>query len=363
MNKENNYCIINAVIFGIILNLVLPLLLKPFATDEEIKPSNGAASLSLKGQFMHMMVHHNQVPFMSSVIIAIIVGLSVYLGYIVKPVEYSNSQSGDEYVWYIGISVLLLLLLGVYFCNNSKCEYEQYTVSAGPEPLMLQRSEPQKVNPLSHAEERKRRIQKMDKERKQRYCVGEWSDCSANCKRVWTQTPPGACHAAACCPDWNDRSIRPQCYPGEDDCPKQTDSCPPGTYPSAPQCWADDNDSVEACAAADISGDATAGQLACGNAGACTYIAPNCNCYDDLKYLRSNPGEADDLTCVNFPNSEEEGVFYEAHVPPCSDDFPVFDRMIGVAEGHEFGCYVKGHAPKERAVVVAKAEKEAAGEQ
>ena len=77
MNKENNYCIINAVIFGIILNLVLPLILKPFATDEEIKPSNGAASLSLKGQFMHMMVHHNQVMVTSSLIIALIVYLSV----------------------------------------------------------------------------------------------------------------------------------------------------------------------------------------------------------------------------------------------------------------------------------------------
>ena len=72
--------IINSIIYGISLNLILPLILKPFATEEEIKPPNGAASLSMKGQFMHMMVHHNQVPFMSSVIIAIIVGLSVVLG-------------------------------------------------------------------------------------------------------------------------------------------------------------------------------------------------------------------------------------------------------------------------------------------
>ena len=72
--------LINPVIFGVLLNIVLPLVLKPYATEEEKIPPNGAASLSLKGQFMHMMVHHNQVPFMSSVIIAIIVGLSVYLG-------------------------------------------------------------------------------------------------------------------------------------------------------------------------------------------------------------------------------------------------------------------------------------------
>lgn len=37
---------------------------------------------------MHMMVHHNQMPVMSSVIIAIIVCLVVYLGYVLDPMEY-----------------------------------------------------------------------------------------------------------------------------------------------------------------------------------------------------------------------------------------------------------------------------------
>lgn len=81
-------CIVNAVIIGVILNLVLPGLLKPFATSEEIKPPNGAASLPLKSQFMHMMVHHNQVPLMSSLIIALMVGLSVYGGYKLQPMKY-----------------------------------------------------------------------------------------------------------------------------------------------------------------------------------------------------------------------------------------------------------------------------------
>jgi hypothetical protein len=76
--------ILKCCIIGVILNLVLPLVLKPFATSDEIKPTNGAASLSYKGQFMHMMVHHNQVPFMSSLIIALIVGLSVFLARLIK---------------------------------------------------------------------------------------------------------------------------------------------------------------------------------------------------------------------------------------------------------------------------------------
>ena len=84
---HESYCIMNAVVIAITLNIVLPLLITPFATDEERSPPNGAAALSPKGQFMHMMVHHSQVPVTSSVIVALMVGLAVYLGYVVKPVE------------------------------------------------------------------------------------------------------------------------------------------------------------------------------------------------------------------------------------------------------------------------------------
>jgi len=64
---------------SIVLNIVLPMILTPMALPEEIKPPKGAVKLSLKGQFMHMMVHHNQVIVMSSLIVALIVFLSVYL--------------------------------------------------------------------------------------------------------------------------------------------------------------------------------------------------------------------------------------------------------------------------------------------
>lgn len=82
-----NSVIVNSIIFGIILNLVLPALLMPIATPDEVTPPDGASKLPLKGQFMHMMVHHHQVKFMSSVIITIIVGLSVYLGYKLNPMK------------------------------------------------------------------------------------------------------------------------------------------------------------------------------------------------------------------------------------------------------------------------------------
>ena len=81
------YCIANAIVIGVVLNIVLPMVLTPFATGEEKMPKGGAASLDPKGQFMHMLVHHGQVPVMSSVIVALIVALAVFLGYKLKPVE------------------------------------------------------------------------------------------------------------------------------------------------------------------------------------------------------------------------------------------------------------------------------------
>ena len=80
-------CIINAVVISVILNVVLANLFDMFATKEERKPPNGASELSLKGQFMHMMVHHKQVMITSSFIVALVVGLSVYLVYLLNPVK------------------------------------------------------------------------------------------------------------------------------------------------------------------------------------------------------------------------------------------------------------------------------------
>ena len=83
MNKLT--CICNAIIFGILLNLLLSAILQPFATPDEIRPPLGPENLSYKSQFMHMMVHHKKVPFISSFIIVIVVGLSIYLGYLLDP--------------------------------------------------------------------------------------------------------------------------------------------------------------------------------------------------------------------------------------------------------------------------------------
>ena len=76
---EGNKILLYSIVVSVIINLVLPQILLPFATPEEIKPPNGVALLSIKEKFMHMFVHHAQVPLTSSVIVAIIVLISVLL--------------------------------------------------------------------------------------------------------------------------------------------------------------------------------------------------------------------------------------------------------------------------------------------
>tara|TARA_Y100000590_G_C15081171_1_gene773890 strand:+ start:141 stop:356 length:216 start_codon:yes stop_codon:yes gene_type:complete len=64
----------NAIIFAVLLNLVLPIL----ADFVPVNKSN---------EYFKMLAHHKMTPVSSSVIIALIVGLSIYLGYLVKPYE------------------------------------------------------------------------------------------------------------------------------------------------------------------------------------------------------------------------------------------------------------------------------------
>ena len=67
------------IVISILINILLPFLIKLFASDIQITPPNGGASLEFFGQLMHMFVHHAQVPIASSLIVAIIVAASNYL--------------------------------------------------------------------------------------------------------------------------------------------------------------------------------------------------------------------------------------------------------------------------------------------
>jgi hypothetical protein len=81
--KVNHKLVLCSVIVAIIINLVLPFALKPLATPNQISPPNGAQNLPFFDQLIHMFVHHAQVPLTSSIIVAVIVVISVYLALLV----------------------------------------------------------------------------------------------------------------------------------------------------------------------------------------------------------------------------------------------------------------------------------------
>uniref|UniRef100_A0A6C0C6Q0 Uncharacterized protein n=1 Tax=viral metagenome TaxID=1070528 RepID=A0A6C0C6Q0_9ZZZZ len=79
--KSGLKCVINACIFAVILNLVLPRLFTMNLTDEEKKPKGCPSKMSMKSQIMHMLYHHSRAPISTSLILVIFVSLSITLGY------------------------------------------------------------------------------------------------------------------------------------------------------------------------------------------------------------------------------------------------------------------------------------------
>lgn len=75
----NYNLILKTSLIAVFLNIFLALSLSPFASKNEIKPPSGASNLPFKSQIMHMLVHHGQVLFTSSLIIFVLTGLSIYL--------------------------------------------------------------------------------------------------------------------------------------------------------------------------------------------------------------------------------------------------------------------------------------------
>ena len=67
-------CILNSVLIAVALNLVLPQVVTYLPIDKS-------------NEYMQMLDHHKMTPVSSSVVVALITGLAVYLGYLLKPVE------------------------------------------------------------------------------------------------------------------------------------------------------------------------------------------------------------------------------------------------------------------------------------
>ena len=67
-------CILNSVLIAVALNLVLPQVVSYLPIDKS-------------NEYMQMLDHHKMTPVSSSIVVALITGVAVYLGYLLKPVE------------------------------------------------------------------------------------------------------------------------------------------------------------------------------------------------------------------------------------------------------------------------------------
>ena len=75
--------IIKPVAIAVGINLILPKIVKPFATQKEIKPTN-PKELNFKEKLVHIMVHHEQLPISSSLVVGAVVGLSILISNKIK---------------------------------------------------------------------------------------------------------------------------------------------------------------------------------------------------------------------------------------------------------------------------------------
>tara|TARA_A100001015_G_scaffold201172_1_gene224607 strand:+ start:6204 stop:6464 length:261 start_codon:yes stop_codon:yes gene_type:complete len=85
--KSGYSCVINACIYAVVLNLIIPPLFVRFLTDEEKKPKGCPSKMSIKSQITHMVYHHSRAPLSTSIIIVIFVSLSMVLGYRFKIIQ------------------------------------------------------------------------------------------------------------------------------------------------------------------------------------------------------------------------------------------------------------------------------------
>lgn len=72
--------LVKAALVAVILNVALPFVIAPFASEKEKNACIKDKQLNLKEKFMVMLLHHKEMPAMSSAIVALVVVLSVVIG-------------------------------------------------------------------------------------------------------------------------------------------------------------------------------------------------------------------------------------------------------------------------------------------
>ena len=78
--KVNHKVVLATVLVGVVLNLVLPKVLRMVASENQIDPPNSVLELSLWDRVVFMLVRYRE-PVASSITIGLVVGVCCYLGH------------------------------------------------------------------------------------------------------------------------------------------------------------------------------------------------------------------------------------------------------------------------------------------
>ncbi len=84
MKFDHNVLILTSVIIAVLLNLILPLLIRPLIPERVLNVNHDDSNDTIIDSFVKMLVHHEKNKLSSSIVVAIIVALSVYLGLLIK---------------------------------------------------------------------------------------------------------------------------------------------------------------------------------------------------------------------------------------------------------------------------------------
>ena len=76
--------IITSVIIILIINLTIPNIILPYIKHKQSHPKEGIENLSFKEKFLHFMYFLAKAPILSSLVLIILCGTSIFLGSIIK---------------------------------------------------------------------------------------------------------------------------------------------------------------------------------------------------------------------------------------------------------------------------------------
>ena len=84
MKFDNNMLIMTSVLIAVLLNLILPLLMRPLIPERLLKQDKDDSNDTILDSLIKMLIHHEKNKFSSSLIIALVVTISISLGLIIK---------------------------------------------------------------------------------------------------------------------------------------------------------------------------------------------------------------------------------------------------------------------------------------